>query len=549
VSFSFCLCLLSCWRASLAEEAKPAVPEMDAKFVRMKAPEKLLTDQPFQASMTMRNTGTATWSERPHNVKLVAVAPPGNTTWGTNFIILGQGRKIQPGAEHTFGSWLKAPSEPGKYVFQWQVSRTGRGGTVFGEKTEAKTIEVEQRPEEPPPVPPVQPKTGKRILTFDDFEYAGSFKLPRRTPAGGDPLYAQYGLALRKMKDGTKRLFMMYFRGGVFEAEIPPLVKLEGGNHKPLKVAGVRRVWGKLGVGGVGANAGFWWDEAKQTLYWSSYHGYWTGGAKRPVLGASKLGDDGKLKHFGPWRIADGSFKAYWGGVTKLPKAFADKYTGGRALALGFGGYYSICGGTSQGPSLAAAAEPDPKKKTLDILPLLVSPWGSGHPAPRDGDYIVVSSGWGGKPPASPTRGAWTMEDWVRSGVFIDLPKRHGYIAFVSLGTGRIGYDYGHITCAGRTDWWYIYNPDEMGEVATGKKKPWEVLPHTRTKVLYPLAAKGRSRKPVPVYGSCYDEADRLVYIFKGRWIDNRWPCIHAYRVRRPPAAGTADKKVNAARP
>ena len=407
---AFSLGLLSGGAACLAEEAKPpAVPELDAKFVRMKVPGKLVTDQVFRASITMKNTGTATWAEGRFGVKLLAAGPVGNTTWGTSYIILGQGRKIQPGTEFTFGSWLRAPGEPGEHVFQWQVAKA-RGTTVFGETTEARTITVEQRPEEPPPTPPVQPKTGKHILTFDDFAYAGSFKLPRKA-AGGDPLFASSGLALRTMTDGSKRLFLKYFRGGIFEAEIPPLVKLKDGDHKPLKVAAVKTVWGKFGVGGVGPNAEFWWDEGKKTLYWSSYHGYWTGGAKRPVLGASKRADDGKLTHLGPWRVAGGTFKAYWGGVTNLPKSFADRYTGGRAFALGFGGYYSICGGTSQGPSLGAAAEPDPKKKTLDLVPLLESPWGSGHPAPRDGEYFVVNSGWGGKPPASRTKGTWTMED------------------------------------------------------------------------------------------------------------------------------------------
>ena len=514
-------------------EPKPAAPEMDAKCVRLKAPEKLLTDQPFRASMTMKNTGTATWSERPHGVKLVAVAPAGNTTWGTNFIILGQGRKIEPGAEHTFGSWLKAPSEPGTYVFQWQVCRTGRGGAVFGEATEAKTIVVEQGPEEEPPPPVKQPETGPRILTFEDFEYAGSFKLPRRSPAGGDPLFASSGLALRTMKDGSKRLFIIYFRGGLFEVEIPALVKLKGGNHKPLKVAAVKTVWGKLGTGGVGLNAGFYWDEAKKTLYWSTYHSYWTGGAKRPILGASRLGEDGKVTHLGPWRLANGMFKGYWGGVTRLSKAFANQYTGGRTLALGFGGYYSVCGGTSQGPSLGAIAEPDPKKQTLDLVPLLGTSWGSGHPAPRDGDYLMVASGWGGKPPASRARGTWTMEDWVRSGVFIDLPEKRGYVAFVSLGTGRIGYDYGKITCAGRTEWWYFYDLAELGKVAKGEKKQWAVLPHTRTKVEHPLASKGARRtSESAIPGAYFDEADRLLYLFKPRWIDNRWPCVHVYRVK-----------------
>ena len=74
-----------------------------------------------------------------------------------------------------FGSWLKAPSKPGKYAFQWQVART-KGGALFGEPTEQKIIAIEARPEEPEPEPRKQNPTGRHVLVFEDFEYAGSFR-------------------------------------------------------------------------------------------------------------------------------------------------------------------------------------------------------------------------------------------------------------------------------------------------------------------------------------------------------------------------------------
>jgi len=526
------LCAALCAAPSLAGEAK--APELDAKFVKLSAPDKVVTDEVFRASITMKNTGSKTWAERQGFVRLYAVAPDHNKRWGTTYIILGQGRKIAPGATCTFGSWLRAPSEPGEYVFQWRVGEH-RGGKLLGEPSEAKKITVEEpakKVEEPKP--PVQPKTGKQILTFDHFEYAGSFKLPRKGMKG-DPPFSSSGLTMRKMKDGTKRVFVRYFKGPLFEAEVPALVKVKGTDHKGLKVAALKKIWGSPKVGGVGQNAGYWWDEENQTLWWSTFHPYWTGGSKRPSLGGSKLGKDGKITHIGPWRVTRAPFKGYWGGVTVLSEEFAKKYTGGRKIALGFGGYYSICAPTSWGPTLGAIATPDPKKNIVDVLPLVDYPFAKGVRAPRDGNYLVANCDWGGDPPKSRYEGTWTMRDTVPAGVFIDLPKVHGFIAFVSLGTGRMGYDYGTITCAGRTNWWYSYDPAELGKAAKGERSSAGIPPFAMERVVYPLETRELTNS-APVTGACFDPADRLLYLLKQRSIGGRYPAVHVYRVKPIPA-------------
>ena len=67
------------------------------------------------------------------------------------------------------------------------------------------------------------------------------------------------------------------------------------------------------------------------------------------------------------------------------------------------------------------------------------------------------------------------MDDWVRAAVFIDLPNRQGFLALAFLGAGRIGYDYGAIRSAGRVCYWCFYDPKDLGEVARGRRKPWEM--------------------------------------------------------------------------
>lgn len=506
-------------------------PDYDAAFVGMKVPEKVITDQVFPVAITMRNTGAKPWWCEA--VRLRSAAPRDNVNWGTSFILVRQGFSVQPGAEYTFGSNLKAPSKAGEVGFQWQVNKDGR--TWFGQITPAKTIRVDPRPAEPATTsaPAAGDPGGKKVLTFDDFEYVGSFKPPKHVMRARGA-FSESGLALREMPDGTKRLFMNFTHPAqvLFEVEIPPLVRVEGGKHAPLKVAQVKKIWGQIrapqaGEGGISPNGGFVWDEGRKMLYWTSYHGYKTGAAP-PVLGASKLEDDGQITSYGPWYLPKSVayYKSYWGGVIRLSKGFADKHTGGRSLALGFGGYYSICAPASRGPALGAIAEPDPASKTMDIVELLF--YGHGAMAPRDGNYLNANCGFWGEQPDSPTKGYWTYDDWTRAGVFIDTPSRHGYIAFVQLGTGRIGYDFGAIGSAGDVRYWYFYDPQDLAEAARGQTRPWKILPRSMTKVHYPLGAR--------VTGACYDEKARLLYVCS-IWAYNdgereSYPCVHAYRLR-----------------
>ena len=509
-----------------SEEAQPA-PEWDAKFVAMQVPKRLVADQVFRARITMRNTGTQTWREGRDLVPttLRSQDPDANTTWGTNFIIQGQGTTVAPGQEFTYHSNLKAPSAPGEYVFRWRVS--GKPG-FFGEPTAKEIIVVEQKEADasaPPPALPPPDEKGKRVLTFEDFEYLGSFKLPQKAGRGG-AAYSECGLALRKTKDGAGSLFLNYTHPGetLFEAEIPALAKFENRNAAPLKAAEVRRVWGPLSARNVSPNGGLWWDEDQRILYWTYYHGYWTGGSL-PVLNASRLGEDGTITVVGSWTVPNQ--KWHWGGVTRLPGEFAEKYTGGRTLALGFGGYYSICGPASRGPALGAIADPDPAKSGTDVDLVELLGYKDPAKAPRDGDYFSANCGFWADPPVNAREGYWTFDDHCRSGVFIDLPDKHGYIAFARLGTGRMGYDYGAITSAGSAQYWYFYNPRDLGEAAKGTRKAGSIMPY--------LMAKDSGSMGGTSTGSCFDEEARKLYVLRtGCYPVSRelHPLVHVYRVK-----------------
>jgi len=348
--------------------------------------------------------------------------------------------------------------------------------------------------------------------------------VPERVGKGGAG-FSESGLALRKLPDGTKRLFLNYTHPEqtLFEVDIPELAKFEKGNAAPLKTAAVRKEWGRLAQKEAVANGGLWWDEGPKTLYWTFYHGYWTGG-DLPVLNATKLDDSGKTTPVGSWTVPQQ--KWHWGGVLRLPKSFADKYTGGKTMALGFGGYYSIVAPCSRGPALSAIADPAPAKGRVDQLVNLL-----GYPqptaAPRPGDYFNVNCGFWADQPRSRKLGTWAFTDYCHSDILIDLPDGQAYIAFAKLGTGRLGYDYGAITNAGEAQYWYFYDTRQLGEVAKGSMKSGTVMPY----LMHPDPGMGGMAS-----GACFDEAERKLYLIRmyghtvGREIH---PLVHVYQVKK----------------
>ncbi|MHB1034179.1 MAG: hypothetical protein ACYC35_19635 [Pirellulales bacterium] len=511
----------------------PAKPDYAAAFVRMTVPESVRVHEAFPVTITVRNTGSRTWEGA--SIRLRLVDSSNRRGWGTDYILIAQGTAVKAGQEYAFRSYLKAPATPGKVSFQWQVRKDGEDGAGekwFGQLTPARTIDVVARAAAPrQAVAPRDASAGKKVLSFGDFEYLGSFK-PPMVVGQSRGAFSDTGLALRAMPDGRDRLFVNYTHPtqALFEIEIPELGKVRNGAHADLKTAAVKQVWGSLNIPVPGEeplspNGGFVWLEAKQTLVWTWYHGYKTGDAP-PVLAATRL-SKGAVTHAGPWRVAapGGLYKSYWGGVLPLPKAFADQYTGGKTLALGFGGYYSICAAASRGPALGAIPDPTEGQKSVPVTAMLYHPHES--PAPRDGDYFNANCGFWSEQPAGPEQGTWTYDDWCRAGAFAETKTgRAAYLAFVREGTGRLGYDFGTITSAGSAEYWYCYDPKDLGAAARGQTTPWKIAPSSMTRVGYPL---GRT-----VTGACFDaRTGRLYVCLSWAYPDGleSFPVIHVYRV------------------
>ena len=116
------------------------VSRLNAAFVRQNVAAPMIAGQPYVLSVTMRNTGTATWTAA-NAFRLGAINPYDNSMWGTNRIGLAPGESIAPNQEKTFSLNVIAPNT-GTYNFQWRMVRDGV--TWFG--TESPNIPINSGP-------------------------------------------------------------------------------------------------------------------------------------------------------------------------------------------------------------------------------------------------------------------------------------------------------------------------------------------------------------------------------------------------------------------
>jgi hypothetical protein len=84
----------------------------------------------YQATVTMKNTGTDTWTKADGYGLVCRDTPP--ELWTTTQVPLDDGDAIAPGQEKTFRFLMRAPQQPGSYLPHWSM---GIGDVTFGETT------------------------------------------------------------------------------------------------------------------------------------------------------------------------------------------------------------------------------------------------------------------------------------------------------------------------------------------------------------------------------------------------------------------------------
>ncbi len=117
------------------------VPIRDSVFVRQSVPTTVVVGSTFQATFTMKNTGSDTWT-LAHFYRLGS-QPVASSTWGRQRIYLNPTDSAARGQELTFSDTLTAPTTPGVYTMSWRmVQDTFEQPVYFGAFTEPVTITV-----------------------------------------------------------------------------------------------------------------------------------------------------------------------------------------------------------------------------------------------------------------------------------------------------------------------------------------------------------------------------------------------------------------------
>jgi hypothetical protein len=96
----------------------------NAQFISQQVPSTMTAGQTYTVSVTMKNTGTSTWTAA-NNYRLGSQYPQDNKVWlrTTNRVYLNDGESIGPGQQKTFTFTVTAPSTAGTYHFQWKMLR------------------------------------------------------------------------------------------------------------------------------------------------------------------------------------------------------------------------------------------------------------------------------------------------------------------------------------------------------------------------------------------------------------------------------------------
>ena len=324
----------------------------------------------------------------------------------------------------------------------------------------------------------------------------------------------------------------------------------------------------KIGAGGV-----LWLDNNRvlcsgRKSYRSGYEARWVSEwnlsnsqEKLIPLYDSSLGD-GSPQDTGNFHI----HQAFGKGFVRIPTEFANRYTGGRTIGMGRGGYDVL--GSPLGPALAAFKEGDTKIESI----LLDYPYQSGV-ARRDSNYSFSESA--GHPSQLPMwkdpdhdGGYWISGDssqpaWVDhsefKGVVFCASQVRGTMDYRAQGDGGSGQMFavtnpelfyspdssgfnrgGHedepqnqsLTPATYARVLYIYDPDQLADVANGSRNPWECNP---TRYEFPqtgISWSENGKNPSLVRGLFWDNERQLLWAsITNVWKGNKFAVLAAYQL------------------
>jgi hypothetical protein len=113
------------------------LPDAGADYMYQSVPATMSAGETRSVSVTMKNTGTATWAAG-ESYRLGSQNPQDNTTWGIGRAEMPY--SVTPGSQVTLTFNITAPSTPGTYNFQWRMLQ--EGVQWFGDITDNAPITV-----------------------------------------------------------------------------------------------------------------------------------------------------------------------------------------------------------------------------------------------------------------------------------------------------------------------------------------------------------------------------------------------------------------------
>ena len=116
------------------------VAENNAEFVSQSIPSSATAGDSVVGTVTMRNTGSATWS-LSDGYYLGSEGPQDNFVWGTNRTFMAEDASVAPGEEYSFEINVVAPAEAGTYTMQWRMLQDAV--EWFGATSDTVSVSVE----------------------------------------------------------------------------------------------------------------------------------------------------------------------------------------------------------------------------------------------------------------------------------------------------------------------------------------------------------------------------------------------------------------------
>jgi hypothetical protein len=385
---------------------------------------------------------------------------------------------------------------------------------------------------------------------------------------GWSTAYSMGGLTYRYVNGQLHFLTTSHVNSGglVYETNYPGI---STGPIASAPQAQVVQNWGDIYTGqkwvgnGGGYNSlssevwtyGLYYDQSSGRLYWNYGDWYNIANPYNPSFGYSTLNDaTGVGTGVGAWSLTGRPEKFDRGGMLPIPQWFADRFTGGKTLGVGFGGTFAGVSTASLGPALAAINPPDPTvnadDSSLDNVPLIGYPYTAPARGERDPNYTSFYDG--GTYPTTPGAwnpsngtGYWTWSDIIfGAGTWIDTPQLGGVLFIAKVGQGNVWYQNSDRHAQSGAFEWMVYDPKDLAAVASGAEQQWQIQPKyewtTSTLPLGPTDQSGWSGDGFSqVGGVTFDPTtDRLYVLVNGAWQGGTewYPEVYVYQV----GAGTS---------